>query len=58
MWCVEAFYGLGFRVSEFCFFWFFLPSVASQESILFGLLKVSQACLELEAGGMAGGLAD
>jgi hypothetical protein len=40
-------------VSSFCFF--FLPSVAPAGKYSVCLLKVFQACLELAAGGLAGG---
>jgi hypothetical protein len=52
--------GWAFRVSEFCFFFlvfYFCQVWLQQESILFGLLKFYQACLELVAGGLAGGWA-
>jgi hypothetical protein len=40
----------------FGFLGFFFGQVwLQQESILFGLLKVSQACLELVGSGLAGG---
>jgi hypothetical protein len=49
--------GWGFRVSVFCFFFFvfFFQVWLQQESILFGLLKVSQARLELVASRLVGG---
>jgi hypothetical protein len=48
--------GWGFRVSEFCFFFllFFCQVWLQQKNILFGLLKVSQARLELAADGGGG----
>jgi hypothetical protein len=55
----RSFYGQGVQDFGILFLlFFFLPSVAPLESILFGLLKVSQAHLELAAwqpGGPAGG---
>jgi hypothetical protein len=53
VWCGEAFYRLGvqhFRVL-FLLFFFFCQVLLQQESILFGLLKVSQAFFELVASG-------
>jgi hypothetical protein len=43
---------------EFCFFFwvFFFQVLLQQESILFGLLKISQTCLELVAGRQVVGL--
>jgi hypothetical protein len=53
----KLFTGWGFRVSEFCFFFSFsfCHVWLQQESILFGLLKVSQARLELAVSGLVGG---
>jgi hypothetical protein len=56
----KPFTGWRFRVSEFCFFFlffgffFFCQVWLQQESILFGLLKVSQACMELADNGLVG----
>jgi hypothetical protein len=53
----KVFMGWGFRVLEFFFyffFFFFCQVWFQQKSILFGLLKVSQVCLELVAGGLVG----
>jgi hypothetical protein len=54
----KLFTGWGFRILEFCFFFgccfffsFFCLVWLQQENILFGLLKVSQAHLELAAVG-------
>jgi hypothetical protein len=53
---MEKFFRVGgFRVLEFCFFFFFCQAWLQQESILFGLLKVSQVHLELVASGQAAG---
>jgi hypothetical protein len=48
----KLFMGWGFKVLEFSFFFlvFFYQVWFQQESIQFGLLKVSQARLELAAG--------
>jgi hypothetical protein len=43
-------WGQEFGVLFLPFFFFFCQVWLQQESIMFGLLKVSQACLELEAG--------
>jgi hypothetical protein len=50
----KLFMGWEFRVLEFCFFFFFCQVWLQQESILFDLLKVSQARLELAASGLVG----